>query len=315
MQRHQLDFRPWVVLFLILPWLTSCSNPPQTIEPSSTFTVSTATFIGSSPTPMIIPTLSAIETRTVIYEIINDNGGCRLPCIWGLTPGVTDTITRQNYLARFGTVSSDGFRSGRTNADSDEGAWGFNVQDDGLEINVSLNYRHNTNTIIDGLWLITLPLRDDIAAFGEPLYAELMQYYMLPQLLTRYGKPSDVLIGVWPHDPFLRSDYDPFSVVVIYEDIGIIAEYISPNETTGNSFRGCPSQAYLILRTWDPDNGFSLREIASLGATVGIREQTFDYFRPIEDSTSMTIDEFYLEFLRSDSTSCLETPQVLWLVP
>jgi hypothetical protein len=46
----------------------------------------------------MIPTLSADEARMVMLDWLQNNGGCRLPCIWGLTPGVTDTQTRREHL-------------------------------------------------------------------------------------------------------------------------------------------------------------------------------------------------------------------------
>jgi hypothetical protein len=251
-----------------------------------------------------VPTLSANEAQTVMLDWLQTNGDCLLPCIWGLTPGVTDTQTRKAHLARFG--SEPNYPVNRSGDHKNPGAIGYSyITTDNLSISFGLSYSE-INNVVDSLVLVTWPMRDGVVAFNEPYYKELLGYYRLSQLLTNYGRPSDVLIATWPHDPFLKADYDPFSVVVLYTEVGIMAEYIAPTEKVGDRYRGCPIQGYLTLRTWDPEQAVPLAKIAAMGAGRGINENSIDYFKSIEEATSMTLDEFYRVFKYPDNTTCLE---------
>ncbi len=160
--------------------------------------------------------------------------------------------------------------------------------------------------------LVTMPTRKQQIVFGDPFYNELLGYFTLPQLLSNYGLPSSVLIYAWSLDPLFKAPYDPFSVVVIYADIGIMAEYIASNEVVGDMYRGCPTQGYLTLRTWDPKLGISLLQIASMGAGDGVNENSFEHFKPLQEATSMSLDDFYLRFKDPASTKCLEAPVDIW---
>ena len=291
----------------------AASLTPTFPDQVSTPTLARILPFSTPPTPTIIPTLSADEARMVMLDWLQNNGGCRLPCIWGLTPGVTDTQTRREHLARFG--SGPDYPVGRSDEQRNPGAIGYgSLTADNLHVSFGLNY-NEVNGIIESLVLVTQPMRDEKIAFGDPYYDELLGYYRLPQLLSNYGPPSDVLIATWSYEPMLRADYEPFIVVVIYSDLGIMAEYVAPKELVNDAYRGCPTQGYLTLRTWDPESGISLKKIASMGAAEGISENAYDYFRPIEEATSMTLDEFYQTFKNPDTTACLETPADIWPRP
>ncbi len=149
---------------------------------------------------------------------------------------------------------------------------------------------------------------------------------MLPQLLSNYGMPSEVLVIAFPYDIFSKADYEPFSIVVIYSDLGIMAEYVSPTQwvgkmvelptpglSVGEIARGCPSQSYLTLRTWDVKKNIPIREIASIASGEGISETAYDYFFPIQEATSMSINDFYEKFKEPNNTLCLDLPSSLWI--
>jgi hypothetical protein len=130
----------------------------------------------------------------------------------------------------------------------------------------------------------------------------------------------------FPRDPFLNADYEPFSLVVIYADLGIMAEYIFPTEWIGdmvelptpNLFvgeiaRGCPSQGRVILRTWDPKKNIDLKKIASIAAGEGINENSYDFFKPIQDAASISVNDFYNKFKEPNNNKCLDVPSTVWL--
>ena len=67
----------------LLPTLT----PRPTWTPSPTWTpIPTRT---PTATPLPFPTLESAEMQSFIAEMLSTNGGCELPCWWGITPGET----------------------------------------------------------------------------------------------------------------------------------------------------------------------------------------------------------------------------------
>ena len=53
----------------------------------------------STLTPL--PTLSQRDAHDLIQALLQNNGGCRLPCWWGITPGQTDWNTARQFLDTF----------------------------------------------------------------------------------------------------------------------------------------------------------------------------------------------------------------------
>lgn len=236
-----------------------------------------------------------------------------MPCVWGLTPGITTTAERQKILVPYTEFSEPDFSFGKSDEWRNPGGFGVEVIKDDISITLGLIY-YETDSLIEILSLVARPQRDQKAVFGDSTYSNLTKYYSLPQLLSNYGLPSDVLVISFPHDPFVKADYDPFSIVVIYEELGIMAEYISPAQRVGDQSRGCPGQSYLTLRTWDTKKNISLKKIASIAAGDGISDTAYDHFLPIQDATSMSISDFYNTFKEPDNNQCLEVPSNLWTI-
>lgn len=302
-------------LFITIVAITSsgCSLITQSIaKPTSTIiiaeTISTQTSTPAAPTAM--PTLSEAEVKANALNLLENNGDCRLPCVWGLTPGITTTAERQNILASYGEFSGQDFSMSGSELSNDSGGFGIAITKDDVRTSIGLSYYEKDN-LIEILSLLAIPLQDDKYIFEDRNYLDLVDYYSLPRLLSNYGIPSDVLVIAFPHDPFLKADYEPFSLVVTYSDLGIMAEYISPTERDGDIARGCPSQSQLILRTWDVKKNISIKKIASIAGGVGISETAYDYFVPIQNATSMSVEDFYNAFKES-SNQCLEVPSNLW---
>lgn len=310
------------LIFLAVIMLTgSCGIPSSSAcAPTAIMSGNTPTQLASrstiAPTPTIIPTLSADETRGIALDWLKNNSNCRLPCLWGLTPSVTNSQERKVHLARFGRVEALGFRSGL--ADYEEKGQGVRTMffvDRGVEIAVVLSY-YETNGMVEQLGLSAYATQDWEKVFGDTFYGELLHYYLPSQILSNYGPPSSVLIGAWHEDPLLKSPFTPFSTVLIYSDLGFMVEYISPSELIDGSLRGCPIQAYLNLWAWSPEEDLSLADIlAKKPEDIGIVPLSIDYFKPLEQATSMTLEDFYETFRDPQTTQCLETPADLWPRP
>ncbi len=310
--------------------LVGCSiDEPIVVTP-------TVSVIGKTPKPSLTPTdifytptvsltltptPSPKEIRQVFLDVLNDNGGCRLPCVWGLTPGETTLDKRQTILAKIGKVSIPGFRTGVVDYDDEQhwGDWGirnfFINGQNNTDITVSLLYFDDAN-VVEQIQLNAATSSNFEVVFGDSYYQYLLKYYSLSQILSNYGHPSSVLLAAWHYDPFLKADYEVFSLVVVYSDLGFLIEYISPSELIGDYIRGCPMEAKLNLWSWDPNNNLSLAEIVTRKRVdEGFTSRSMGYFKPVEEATSMTLDEFYQVFKDPNNVQCLETPGDLWPKP
>jgi hypothetical protein len=90
----------------------------ETIEPSPTpiplstpLKIQTAAFTSSpqptgSPTIMWTPiaTYSPTQALEKLLEFFSNNGGCELPCLWGITPGKTNVAAMLSLLRPLGTM-------------------------------------------------------------------------------------------------------------------------------------------------------------------------------------------------------------------
>ena len=45
--------------------------------------------ITTSPTWTNVPTLSVNDSQIKLLALLSNNGACRLPCLWGITPGIS----------------------------------------------------------------------------------------------------------------------------------------------------------------------------------------------------------------------------------
>jgi hypothetical protein len=288
--------------------VTPTTSPTHTIEPSTN-------------TPQ--PTLPAEEIKTLIFDLMQDNGVCRLPCLWGLVTGQTNLEILDDFMAHFEErVTTD---VNISKFISNKGGIGNLIyRENNIQIHVDLSYYTEKQI---GLKLLNIRGRTmyeqgedrgwenpDVAPiYGDESFNQTFQYYMLSQILTNYGQPTKVWLRPFPDEPG-RPDikWHPFSLVLFYEELGIFVEYEMPRETIGNNYVGCPSQAHLSVAVWDPESDVTLEYVVRMGGIL-INELNMDSFKTVEDATSMTLGEFYTTFMESDNTKCIETPIGVWL--
>jgi hypothetical protein len=154
--------------------------------------------------------------------------------------------------------------------------------------------------------------------FGNQDLLDLVDTYTLSSILDTYGAPSSILIA--PNYVSRPELPDPswiwFSVDLIYEERGFLSEYIMPRRMIGDSFAACAYQvAEISIVTWDPDQSVPLAEALSIKSGLGINEYLLDYFKPLEEATTLTIEEFTEIFQDPDTDACIYTPMELWPNP
>lgn len=283
------------------------ASPTLTTIP--TIATPTAT---STLTLTTLPTLSPEQAQAVILDWLENNGDCRLPCIWRLEPGETTTEMRRDLLALFGQVQGDNFLISRRSEDRNPGAIGYAYQSDSSHyLFVHLDF-YEEGGRVKYLSLFTDSTENDIRMFDDADYKRLTRYYSLSQILTNYGQPSDIYLATWPYDPFTKSDYEPFIIVLVYSELGFRVEYVFEAEKLDDKIIGCPANSVLTITTWQPKADISLQEIASIGIGYEFNKSSFKYFKPIDEVTSMDIDKFYNSFIIQGEETCITTPAEIW---
>lgn len=312
-------------------WVMPSTTPemPQSAMPSATSTPmksSTATRTPIALTPRSTPrtTLSAVEGKEKILDLIQNYEGCSLPCLWSLTPGETSLQTLRDFTAQFRDIQATDEIEIEVNEYNDGGSISLVYKKNSIAIINSLGYNINDKTGIELIALYSYSMEDlgpnptnqlptYAPIWGDPAFNQEMSEYLLPSILTNYGEPSQVLLATWRDEPDGEHvDWYPFSLVLLYLDKRIFVEYELPREKAGNSFRGCPSQTHITLAVWPPESELKPGYIGEKAGSL-MTEGTIDYFRTVEEATSMTLDEFYQKFKDPQNTACIETPQELWL--
>jgi len=313
---------PFVISQLTTPAPSSQPNVTPTETPTKrphTLTPDPSTIATQRlGTPTAPPTLSANDAKSVILDLLQNNGGCQLPCLWHITPGEADAQALEPFLARFGNVIT-------TNEDtvlhidrfSNSGGIDLSSYEGDLNFRLSLSY------YLIGGELTQLELRaettnksDQAAIFGNSRFNQLMNYYLLPQILSTYGQPAQVLVAPFQNDSdYITPLWIPFSLVLFYPDQGILVEYLLPRQTVGDKFLGCPLQSHVVVTVWNPELQLSLAESAQKLSGQGLNALNVDYFRPIEEATGMSLEEFYQSFKDPQNAACLETPVDMWPKP
>ncbi len=260
------------------------------------------------PTPTRLPTLPAEEAEQEIIDLLLHNAGCKLPCWWGITPGETSLQTARSSLETFEALAIANI------FDQDSGSARWFVTENGLiiDVDVSLVSDRETLTTVDGLWVVLQVTRKlDEGGFevvwDNPLDDRYLPADMLPQILTTYGPPDEVLVQA-------NEGWRVFDLILDYASRGFAIWYTADLDHVGDNYQGCMANAYTHLALWDADLAYTWAEgvtRTSSGEEWEI-EALNEVFQSLEKATSLTLDEFYQTFANPENTTCLETPVEIW---
>lgn len=299
-----------------LPTKTLTLNTPTIISPSATSTpLPTPTPL--PPTLTSLPKLTPDESMNLLFELLKNNGQCLLPCLLGLKPEISSSVMR-NFFNQFASVNSDEISIDRVRADSGKfNAVGFFVHYDNIYLNLGISSYEEQNQV-KRLSLDSSVYKDNSnerlvnSIPWDPKYAEVMNYYLLPQILINYGKPSKIIILTYRSDR-QRPDVTsfPFFLVLLYPDQGFYVKYEMERVTSGVNFIGCPSKSFVDVVVWTPNDDEAFESVVK----PTINGEYLSDYKSLSDATSLTIEEFYQGFSNPESQICLETPIETWPNP
>ncbi len=259
-----------------LPTITDTAipdTPTHTVGPSSTST-GTATW-----TP--VPTLSEEVRKENLIHLFTTNGGCQYPCLWGFRPG--EPFPKVFSLAPYIGKSPSLFENQYSYTISlDE----FNFPD------FDVVYLEKEGFVEK----ITARLSE---AVRHPDYMDAFKISLsLSSILTQYGQPDSVLLQIRP-----KAEKDSpigYTLYLLYirEGFAVWYEGVVSSE---DPIRVCVFLEDYHLR----DMGLELQDSEAMETLhVKLLKQEF---LPIEQVTSMSIDDFYQIYSSMDNRQCIET--------
>ncbi len=225
------------------------------------------------------PTLTANERQALVQKMLQDNGGCELPCWWGITPGKTDWNTlRDRFIAFGGTV--------------------FDI----------IGANHLRSYSISHTFVNRSGIVESIQVMGETAggvpsdrFAQDWQRYSLDRLLMRYGVPSEVQLSLLPATE--PGSFPGYRLTIAYDNLGFFVYYAGSATMVATKTLACPiwrQVNFIELQMQAPQPGISVVQ--------SISPENKPFVHALEDATGMGLDEFYQTFKNANSRACLNLP-------
>jgi hypothetical protein len=313
----------WFSTLIFMALVSSCAQSTVSVTTSSSATPSLpARSATPTPTPLptnspvpaptstMIPTLPVEDAQARLLDLLANNGGCPLPCLWGIVPGESSFQEAKAILAPIGSLSLSVYLNPPGPGDITPRF----IEGD-LEIYNRLAFltdpAHNiVNRVAfnaEAHRLLKEGGYEDI--FDSRFFGERVSAYALSHVLTEQGIPSSVMISTFG-GPLTRGGRGGFDILLLYPDQGILVNYTTEMHFVGPNVRGCPVNAHVEMELYPPGQSDSFFE--SLKQTDWAVKM--DGYRPLEEVTSMSVEEFYQTF-REPTNECLETPSKFWPIP
>jgi hypothetical protein len=249
-----------------------------------------------------LPTLSAQQANAKIKELLETNGGCELPCWWGIVPNKTAWPEALHYVSPY-------------IFQLEHGSPQIYYENGNKHTYTSFEFFYDVPGVAEPA-RVELGVKDDTVD-RMTMYPPGTEYkYQLHQLLALLGPPKQILISAQSSSPI--SQLPPTVLVLDYGDIGVWGAYGYIPTQVGGNLVICPQSSLGKvsiydniggrLELFDPDldnpGALSIQEYADMvgGFTA----------KKLEDVTNMNIETFYNTFVGPKPSECLETPANLW---
>lgn len=297
------------------PAKTSTQSPALPHTPSLTDTLqpkpsATATQSALSPTPIRTqpptatptvtpyPTLAPLEMVSYIIDRMADNGGCELPCWWGVTPGETDWNTVRHTFESAGIeIDANGELGLRTVREETPG-YRYVVDmmrvvfhhEDGLvqriDINNSLTYT---------------PLLETYTSLWEPI--------SLHAMLLTYGVPSSVVLNLTTGSPDAgMGPFPEYAMWVVYENKGAAIRYAGLLVQDNDTWHLCPTSSMMkdIQLHLQPADATEL--LVDLESEIYDSSGYFSLYGNLDELSGMSSQVFYETFIQTHPQQCIKVP-------
>jgi len=273
---------------------TTLSPTPSLIPVSSTITstptvipLPTATYTMTLTSP---PTLPRDKAQEIVSLMLKSNGGCKLPCWWGIKPGVSTWEETANALSPFVSKIETYQLDGGLDANG-------NIQPEFVAIIHYLNNNDSKSlqlTAQDGV-IDSIDVYDDTSS------------YRLSVLIRSFGDPPFIYVNTVHTSP---SGTVRFLLVIYYPDEGIIAAYNTESDAPiqGKNVVFCAKDIAPMMLLWsskqDVNDQYQKRFLESLDYWV--TDGGLFQIEEVNDSPKSTI------YANLRETGCINVSVELW---
>ena len=246
-----------------------------------------------------IPTLTSEQEANLVTTMLESNGGCELPCWWGIIAGKT---TYKGALALFTSLGISLGNAGLT-LDTPHPKHTFDYR-----LNVGLD---DTGSVIQSIKAVgevynSLTYEGQLSA----RFTHDWQRYAWSQILAEYGPPSQVRINLSSTNYSTPASY---KLILFYESLGMAIQYDGlAKDIDVQRVRACPRFENITgihVTLISPKQSKALLDTALppdplLQNTTGVR--VIDLWPSLENATGMNVQTFYKTFKDVKSQGCLE---------
>ncbi len=290
---RSLKFSLYLICFLLTGGCSITRPPAGTVATQTTDLVAsnttptiavsapTSTSLPLSLTETPLPTLAPDDAYARLQGLLENNAGCKLPCLWGTTPGKTSWQDASHFLETF------------TNIYRDE--------------NSSYAYVYLPLPPDKGTLNHTYVIKGSTVVEIYAYVYDWSPFLYLSKFLTDYGPPDEVFLRTFRRD---ENGSQPYQIDLFYADLGMLLEYSGgdPN-TMGDKIQNCFDDMYSpFVYIWSSDTPMTSTEAID----KFLDTQNMPYPLPLDKAAGMDVVTFYETFKNPDNATCLETPSELW---
>jgi hypothetical protein len=277
---------PTFITHLPIPDETETETPVPTSSPVLSLLLSV--------TPL--PTLSPNEHENYVVELLSNNGGCNLPCWWGISPAKTSWDEVWRVLSQFDPEPYV------TDTYTKEYPLGRQIAYFLIPVSESISTSQSIH--------ITLRITNNIIRTISIYPIEQANNFRLPRFLADYGQPSEVWIHTYRS---YLGGIPPADVLFFYPEKGILARYstsltqINESQDTANiCLDSTPS-----LDLWSPDEIIDFDQAQDL---AWLDYKKYDKpLLPLDKAAGISIEQLYNQ--RTSERICITTKLSLWPEP
>jgi hypothetical protein len=283
------------VCLLIIPLsLVACAKSGTVLNPTAETSTANVVILPETtvPTGTLMPTLAPEESEDLVEENIKNNGGCELPCIWGLVPGETTTEAANLLFVNLGWEPFTEFNKYETGGDLHSGG-------DQYEGGVRFSLYPKSGTL----------RKANIAIFLKN-FTESIGYFSIKNIMTQLGQPAEVLMFVGIGE--LQPSETLFEIFVYYDDLNLIARFSGTAQKQDAGYEFCPSHPNFYSTQEEIDSGFMAIYIGSEtdDSIEDILQPFWSLvypFLPSEEAVGVTPNDFYRAILDESEPACFRT--------
>jgi hypothetical protein len=248
-----------------------------------------------TPTPTLIsyensllPSLSSNEAEERLIRLLKNNGNCNLPCVLGITPGISSKKSLQSLMSTFNLITKNGhIQIVKDKEIVDTSIYAEGGQEDQSD---TIQYILFRTEAYEWQGDLQNPL------YGNQFYKDYFEYYNLSGLLKNYGTPANTYFLFEASYP-MADPPDLIFLYLDYSDYGWFARIIFPAGWDGKTgFEGCPKNGFTTIMVWEPSEK-NWKDYWEGHGSIDV--MTF------EEMTSISAEKFYDMYMNSMDT-CFE---------